>query len=205
MNTPEFVEWPSIPRLSRDMVITEKLDGTNAQVTILEDGQVWAGSRNRWIFPNGTVPGNKQTDNNGFAQWVKANEDELREGLGIGSHYGEWWGAGIQRKYGLTEKRFSLFNVGRWYDPKVEVGHPYFEQVDEKQKPVPSCCTTVPVLYRGPFDTAKVDDVLWYLKQYGSIAALGFMNPEGIVVFHTASGQVFKKTLDKNDKHKWDV
>jgi len=36
----------------------------------------------------------------------------------------------------------------------------------------------------------------------GSYAAPGFMQPEGVVVYHKASGQVFKKTPDKNDGHK---
>jgi hypothetical protein len=87
------------------MIVTEKLDGTNAQVHITDDGRIFAGSRNRWITPD--------ADNFGFARWVAEHEEELRA-LGPGSHYGEWWGSGIQRRYGLDEKRFSLFNVGRW-------------------------------------------------------------------------------------------
>jgi hypothetical protein len=52
------------------MVITEKLDGTNAQIFIADDGEVIAGSRNRWITP--------LNDNFGFARWVFENEDALR-------------------------------------------------------------------------------------------------------------------------------
>src|SRR5687767_1693749 len=85
---PLFTPFPSISRLSRDIVVTEKLDGTNAQIHITQDGRVLAGSRNRWITP--------EADNFGFARWVAAHEDELRA-LGPGSHYGEWWGQGIQR------------------------------------------------------------------------------------------------------------
>ncbi|HLE80817.1 MAG TPA: RNA ligase family protein, partial [Dehalococcoidia bacterium] len=100
----DFQEFGKIYRLSRDCIITEKIDGTNAQVVVLEDGRVLAGSRNRWITP--------EADNFGFARWVKEHEEELRS-LGPGRHYGEWWGSGIQRGYGLKEKRFSLFNVSR--------------------------------------------------------------------------------------------
>lgn len=46
-----FAAFPSIARLCRDMIVTEKIDGTNAQVHITEDGQVLAGSRSRWITP----------------------------------------------------------------------------------------------------------------------------------------------------------
>ena len=58
------------------------------------------------------------------------------------------------------------------------------------------------MLLTGTFDTAKVDEVLDALKETGSKAAPGFMNPEGVVVFHAASQYLFKKTLDKNDGHK---
>lgn len=176
--TIPFVEFSSITRLSRDMVVTEKIDGTNAQVCVLEDGTVLAGSRNRWITP--------EDDNFGFARWVKEHEDELRTGLGVGSHYGEWWGAGIQRRYGLDHKRFSLFNVARWADDAVR----------------PACCHVVPVLLRWTFDTGKVDECLAQLSANGSAAVPGFMQPEGVVVYHAASRTLFKKTLDKNDGHK---
>lgn len=177
--TAPFVGFPSIARLSRDMIVTEKIDGTNAQVHVTDDGIVMAGSRNRWL----TV----EADNFGFARWVKAHEDELRTGLGPGTHYGEWWGSGIQRGYGLPsgEKRFSLFNVSRWTD-------------DVR----PACCHVVPVLLRWTFDTAKVDETLGILADHGSFAAPGFQRPEGVVVFHVKSGQLFKKTLDKEDEHK---
>ena len=182
----EFKEFPSIARLSREMVVTEKIDGTNAQVHVTEDGRVLAGSRNRWIVP--------EADNFNFARWVKDHEEELRQ-LGPGSHYGEWWGSGIPRGYGLEkgEKRFSLFNVARWADERDREKYP----VDR-----PSCCHVVPILHRGMFDTAVIEAQLTLIGATGSRAAPGFMKPEGVVVFHGAAGQLFKKTLDKNDGHK---
>lgn len=185
---PVFQEFASISRLSRDMIVTEKIDGTNAQITITEDGRVLAGSRNRWITP--------EQDNFGFARWVKENEDELRNGFGPGSHYGEWWGSGIQRRYNLTEKRFSLFNVGRWTSDYNIAGEGSTQCAEVR------CCHVVPVLLRYTFDTGKVDETLFRLSECGSVAAPGFMKPEGVVVFHSKSGMLFKKTLDKNDGHK---
>ena len=99
MNT--FEAFPKIARLSREIVITEKIDGTNAQIYITEDGKIQAGSRNRIITP--------EQDNFGFARWVEENHEDLLL-LGEGRHFGEWWGQGIQRRYNLEEKRFSLFN-----------------------------------------------------------------------------------------------
>jgi hypothetical protein len=187
---PPFAEFASIARLSRAMIVTEKIDGTNAQVHITEDGRVLAGSRNRWITP--------EADNFGFARWVAEHADELRTGLGPGSHYGEWWGSGIQRRYGLTEKRFSLFNVGRWtslFNTESAPG-------DDTRCIEAPCCHVVPVLLRWTFDTARVDEVLAQLAATGSAAAPGFTKPEGVVVSHPASKTLFKKTLDKNDGHK---
>lgn len=175
------------------MVVTEKLDGTNAQVHITDEGLVLAGSRTRWITP--------EADNYGFARWVKENEEQLRA-LGPGSHFGEWWGAGIQRRYGLTEKRFSLFNVHRWASPyNVGPEHPDYSTLRTQCIDVP-LCHVVPVLARYTFDTRVIDEALDDLQRGGSVAAPGFEKPEGIVVFHTKSGTLFKKTLDKNDGHK---
>lgn len=201
----EFQAFPKVPRLTRDCVITEKLDGTNASVTIiLADRmvdttnttawvvtpagvhQIFAGSRKRFITPNSE--GNK-TDNFGFAAWVKENATELVE-LGPGTHYGEWWGRGIQRNYGLKEKRFSLFNTGRWIDAR-EAFFP-----DETREQAPKCCHIVPILYEGVFDTDHIKRTLVALSMSGSNAAPGFYDPEGIMIYHTAARQIFKKTFD---------
>lgn len=181
MNKPEFKSFESIPRLFRGAIITEKLDGTNAQVHITEAGDVFAGSRNRWITP--------EDDNHGFARWVAEHAEELRQ-LGPGSHYGEWWGFGIQRGYGLKEKRFSLFNTGRWGAGGK----------DEANRP--ACCHVVPVMMAvDAFDTAAIQTCLVALEYGGSRAAPGFMKPEGIVVWHEAGRVLFKATLD-GDGHK---
>jgi hypothetical protein len=175
MQFPEFKEFRKIPRLNREIVITEKIDGSNGAVVVQEDGSVLAQSRSRFIVPT--------ADNFGFAGWVEKNADELRK-LGPGYHYGEWWGLGIQRGYGLTERRFSLFNVSRWADER------------------PACCHVVPTLYAGPFHTDRVEGVLDGLRANGSVAAPGFMKPEGVIVFHTAGNLMFKATLEKDDEWK---
>lgn len=38
----EFQEFPKMARLSRDIIITEKIDGTNAQLLITEDEKNYA-------------------------------------------------------------------------------------------------------------------------------------------------------------------
>lgn len=193
----QFTEFPKMPRLAREMIITEKLDGTNACIFIKEydpcdafdagyalaqdNGMsLFAGSRTRWIRP--------EDDNYGFAKWCQKNSEDLF-GLGVGRHFGEWWGQGIQRGYGLGEKRFSLFNTVRWGD------HP-----DALVRP--ACCHVVPVLKIGKFDTYSADCTLVDLAKNGSAAAPGFMRPEGIVVFHCAANMGFKRTIEKDDQPK---
>lgn len=172
---PEFVGWPKIARLNRDIVITEKLDGTNAAIGITDNGDIYAQSRKRIITPD--------ADNYGFARWVQDNAAELSK-LGPGLHFGEWWGQGIQRNYGLDEKRFSLFNTERW-------------QMDE----LPAIVHMVPVIYRGPFDQDEIGLALESLY-FGSYAAPDFMQPEGIVIYHTAARSMFKVTLENDEKPK---
>ena len=196
----EFQAWPKIPRLNRQMVVTEKLDGTNAAVVITEAisetpydfrsdqnvidivpwgdtaWAVFAQSRKRFITP--------ESDNFGFARWVSENADELVRALGPGTHFGEWWGRGIQRGYGLKEKRFSLFNTNRW------------EYNDPRHVLVPGL-GTVPVLFTGLFDSSIINDIV-DLELDESYAAPGFNNPEGVVVWHDAARQSFK-VLKEND------
>lgn len=178
---PEFVPFQKIPRLSRECTITEKIDGTNGCIFIDEDGLSFlVGSRTRWIT--------NEDDNFGFAQWAYANKDELLK-LGPGRHFGEWWGLGIQRKYGQDRKRFSLFNTHKWSDSLIR----------------PKCCDVVPELFNGLFSESVVLGIMDNLRSQGSRAAPGFKNPEGIIIYHHALGGYFKKTLDKDDEWKGKV
>lgn len=175
---PPFLEFPKLSRLNRECVITEKIDGTNACIYITEEGHLWTGSRTRWITPS--------DDNFGFSAWAHAHKDELML-LGPGRHFGEWWGSGIQRGYGLPkgEKRFSLFNTERWNSCNI-----------------PPCCSVVPTINRGLFTTELVNESIKALRQMGSAAAPLFMKPEGVVVFHTAANMAFKVTLEKDSQPK---
>lgn len=197
-----FTEWPKIARLKRPMTITEKLDGTNAAVGIvLMDGPqisppnatqcydgnkmyaVYAQSRTRIITPD--------DDNFGFANWVWGRTLGLVAALGPGVHFGEWWGSGIQRGYGLKngEKNFSLFNSGRFNDETVSSIVPGLH--------------VVPVLRREvDFSTQTVMEDIERLRTSGSFAAPGFMRPEGVVVYHHGLNGYFKVTLEKDEAPK---
>ncbi len=195
--TVDFVEFPKMARLSRECIVTEKIDGTNACIKITEDGGFLTGSRTRWITPS--------EDNYGFSAWAHKNIADLMK-LGPGTHFGEWWGSGCQRGYGLTkgEKRWSLFNVARWclagQEPqRIPTGDP---RIEKYQEVLPECCHLVPVLYRGIFRTEMIDYQLEMLRSNGSQASPGFMRPEGIVCYHVAGNVGFKKTIEKDDEYK---
>lgn len=168
---PEFKAWPKIGRWTNAHVIaTEKVDGSNAAVGITEDGEVYAQSRTRLITP--------ESDNFGFARWVEVNAATLREDLGVGLWFGEWYGEGIQRKYGMTEKRFALFNSHVFADkefltPRVDV---------------------VPVIYAGPFSVEAIEYAAEKLYADGSVLVPGWTKPEGVVVYETISRSSWKIT-----------
>jgi len=177
MGNIAFEGFPKIARLSRECIVTEKIDGTCGVIYIGDDGEFLIGSRTRWITP--------ETDNYGFARWATENREELLR-LGPGRHFGEFWGHGIQRGYGLKEKRFSLFNVKRWSDDLVR----------------PSCCYVVPVITTGIFGEIDIPSILMGLYVYGSHAAPGFMKPEGIIIHHVAGNVSFKKTIEHDEEPK---
>lgn len=198
--TVEFSAWPKSPRWFRDVTVTEKIDGSNAGVRILpvtEQSEI-SGPDSRFFYMNGdgeeflVVPQSRKRiitpseDNAGFAKWVEANAWHLIGTLGPGLHFGEWWGQGIQRRYDMDRKVFSLFNTAKWGDVL---------SVD----PDDTGLAVVPVLYEGPLRAASIDVILEGLAESGSHAAAGFMRPEGVCIFHHASRTIYKALIDGDD------
>ena len=169
-----FEAWPEIEQFFSYVCISEKCDGTNAQIDI-EGEEVLVGSRSRWLTP--------EDDNFGFAKKVQESKDELIKSLGQGKHFGEWMGSGVGRNYGMTEKRFVLFNATRWTQPK-------------KDGLLPSWVDVVPVLYSGPYKEGIVTETMSKLKETGSIIAPGFMRPEGIVIYFSRADLCFKYVFE---------
>lgn len=204
----EFKEWPKIPRLFRECMITEKIDGMNAGV-VIEKLPGNASLMSLWsdvkaialvnyegdLFMVGAQARNGlitlKDDSHGFAAWVGKNAPDLVRILGVGTHMGEWWGGGINRGYGLPkgEKYFSLFNVARW-DPVYD------------EATWPAGLSIVPVLYEGMFSTVSVRVAVEKLKDGGSFARGGYDRPEGVVVYHTAAEEMFKVTCERDEEWK---
>ncbi len=184
----EFQAWPKTPRYAPVQCrITEKIDGTNACVVIYpvdsatyaclpHEHTVWhvdgllysvsACSRTRFITPD--------SDNFGFAAWVRDRASDLVK-LGPGRHYGEWYGQGIQRRYGLDHKRFALFS-------------------ERTPDTLPMCCDVVPTLYHGTYTPEAVAQAHAGLMLTGSVAVPGWRTPEGIIVNYMHMGARAKIT-----------
>lgn len=180
--SPDHISFNKIARLSKQTIITEKIDGTNGVIYIDSDNFL-VGSRNRWL--------DEHNENYGFYKWAQENKKELMK-LGSGWHYGEWWGNGIQRGYAKKkgDRVFSLFNVKNW-KRGVDKYYPF-----ETAQECPACCEVVPILkVLDIFDTSDIENELSYLKMFGSSASPGFMDPEGVVIYHTASKTYFKKFI----------
>ena len=180
MTEPIFQSFPKITRYNNvGVTITEKIDGTNACIAFDHDGNMFCQSRKR-IITSGD-------DNFGFAGWAENNQTALFEMLGEGRHFGEWWGRGIQRTYGLAERRFSLFNTHRWGERgPIDVGG------------VEVNC--VPVLVQCQLNelNQKVASALCGLRLDGSRAA-NFTDAEGVMVYLSNVGYL-KHPFDPEPK-----
>jgi len=175
MEDLEFKPWPKIGRDNPFKVtITEKIDGTNVCIVIVDGEIVAVQSRKRFITPG------KNTDNYGFAGWVQEHHDELLA-LEDGHHYGEWAGIGIQgNPLQLEEKKFFLFDTFRW-------------NPDNPNRP--ACCDVVPVLYQGILTPEIIPSLLDSLKAEET-------EREGVVVFYHAFRTRTKHTI-KSPDGKW--
>lgn len=172
----EFHSFSKILHIGKAfMTITQKIHGSNAQILIYEkDGAVdlTCGSRSRWIIP--------EDDNYGFASFVHKHKEEFIDKLGIGRHFGEWAGKGINSGEGLSHKTFFLFNHVKFLDP-----------------PLPPNTSIVPVLYKGKMDMTAIDETMERLKTNGSYICPGYMKPEGIVI--EIDGQRYKKVFEPEE------
>jgi hypothetical protein len=77
----------------------------------------------------------------------------------------------------MKEKVFSLFNTKRWgpHNPNT-----------------PACCRVVPTIHAATTEEAKQK-----LIEGGSLAAPGYMNVEGVVVYEYNTDSYWKAIINK--------
>lgn len=187
MTRPDFRKFPKISRLTSPVVVSEKVDGTNGLIYVDYEGGVFAGSRNRWLTE---ADGSVADDNYGFGAWVRMHARDLRGTLGPGYHYGEWFGKGIARNYGLDHRRFYLFAVDR-YPSLVNNDLTLHDGTH---------LGTVPVLHRAvEFDHRHIPEIAAELH-HSRINS--FPRPEGFCIFFEHNHMILKVVLDKHNEKK---
>jgi hypothetical protein len=190
LDPEKFRSWGSTERFHKGLFITEKIDGTNGCIAV-GYGKVVAQSRKRSISPD--------NDNHGFAAWVHENAGVLEDTLGIGYHYGEWYGTGIQgNPLGIEGRSFGLFNAWHW------------GRIENLQtlRMVPGL-TVVPTLFDGTqaeADIWTIPDIVMDLKRNGSMVwgADKAAKAEGVIVWHRGTNTRYKILIENDSQHKWE-
>ena len=166
--TYELEAWrhygPTLFDAGEEVVVTEKLHGTNGRFVVDAEGRLHVGSHRTWKLVDGTTV------------WARVAEQYgLREKLGRHPglvFFGEVYGSGVQdMTYGHTGGKLSLafFDV---FDSRTGdyLSHGAAETLlDDLTLP------TVPVLYRGPLDVALLSRLAEEDSVHGGIR-------EGVVV-----------------------
>lgn len=166
--TYELEAWrhygPTLFDAGEEVVVTEKLHGTNARFVIDAAGNLHVGSHRTWMLVDGTTV------------WARVAEQYgLREKLGRHAclvFFGEVYGSGVQdMTYGHAGGRLSLafFDV---FDPRTG---DYLSHAAAEALLDGLALPTVPVLYRGPLDVAMLTRLAEEDSVFGGIR-------EGVVV-----------------------
>ena len=166
--TYELEAWrhygPTLFDAGEEVVVTEKLHGTNARFVVDAAGNLHVGSHRTWKMVDGTTV------------WARVAEQYgLREKLGRHPglvFFGEVFGSGVQdMTYGHANGRLSLafFDV---FDPRT---YDYLSHAAAEALLDGLALSTVPVLYRGPLDVAMLVRLAEEDSVFGGIR-------EGVVV-----------------------
>ena len=207
MSTANYPSFSSIERLENIYcIISEKIDGTNGLIEIQNKANnsntgsmiVKFGSRNRYI--------SFSDDNAGFANFFRHyekkfknmakeiiassyNEDSQTDEIPTENYplriYGEWFGKGIQRGYGLKDKFFMPFSTF------------YAEKLIEYQVPN---IVKPNIMYTGKFSQEIADTCMQTLTN-GSLIIPEFKRPEGIVIHFPKYNFRLKQTFEGS---KWE-
>lgn len=128
-----------------EVIATEKVHGTNARFGWI-DGDYMVGSHNQQKHPEG--------EHNVYSLISKKlGLKKLLKGKGNIIVFGEIYGPGIQKNftYGATETKLIVFDIvreGRYLD---------YDEFEKLAKELG--LETAPVIYRGPFDIAKIKEL----------------------------------------------
>lgn len=187
----EFKAFEKIQRYEKGYAtITEKIDGTNACIAFDLHRNLTVQSRKRIITPV-ALDGNG-ADNYGFAHYARTHEYDLWKFFGPGRHYGEWFGTGINRGYGMLERVFAPFNTGLFSRERVEAE-------------APEGVSFTPVMWEGLLTDLNVgvEYVMNELAEFGSFTKEGAgWAAEGAMIFSNQFGYL---KVPFEGAHKWEL
>jgi hypothetical protein len=98
----------NLPCVASLVLLLKKIDGTNAQICITEEGEFFSWIAYRLDYCRKRII-------TGLLGGQTKNKEELLK-LGVGSHFGEWWGQGVQTYLRFKKKsgfRFSIHLDGQ--------------------------------------------------------------------------------------------
>lgn len=219
----EFRGWPKIARLYRDVVVTEKIDGTNAAIGIQEFQFGWhvGGTDddgiNHEVPDNATLVMGPENSDNGWGlpdvEYLVYAQSRSRIITPDKDNHGfaGWVYANAQS---LVSTLGPGLHCGEWWGSGINRGYGLpkgehrFSLFNTSRWDHAELCANmgapvglgvVPILYQGEFSTLAIKSIMQALRIGGSWAAPQFMHPEGCVVFHTASNVMFKATLENDE------
>lgn len=218
-----FKPFQKIPRLNRDIVISEKIDGTNGTV-IIDDHR----SEQLCSEPPKGVAYVPYEEEMNIEQHAEFSKEELKIGRAIGTYIvraaskNRICVPGMDDNFGFAawvmENAGDLAHAlgagqfsGEWYGHGI--GRGYGLQKGDRRfaffnptLDVPECAEIAPVLYQGarllPSGECAVNFYIRKLSYSGSEAVRGWKQPEGVVIYHTAAGNYFKVTIEADNQHK---
>lgn len=219
----EFEAFPKIPRLNRDITVTEKLDGTNAAVIIEEldrDDERYGDPHSTAGQAGGVYALAEVGPHGGRRKFIVAAQSRKRlitpnSETSKGSDNFGFAGWVQENRAELIRLLGPGRHFGEWWGQGIarnygqtgrrfSLFNPSFKfglTMDESPLLADHVVDVVPVLYEGPFRQHIIDDIIVTLRRDGSVAAPG-AKPEGVIVFHTAARQLFKVTCWDDEKPK---
>jgi RNA ligase (TIGR02306 family) len=190
-----FRHFPDLIRPGEQVVVTEKIHGTNARVGVVE-GRIVAGSKETQRkrpehFDVGVIGASiywHPFAYEGVRMLIAAlHENDAQQTILFGEVYGKVQSLHYDAGNALGFRAFDYFALGRYVDYSI------FDSL-MSQYEIPA----VPVLYRGPFDL----DIVKTLAEQDSTLAPGQMR-EGVVIrptserFDPAVGRVILKYISE--------
>ncbi|AFU88037.1 RNA ligase [Caulobacter phage CcrColossus] len=205
--------FPDLFEDGEEVVVTEKLHGTLARISHVDDaapdpelfgdGRVAISTKGMGADGLTFINVQKNLDKTLYVKVLAPLADKLQEVAqtrfpGCRVHLlGEVYGAGVQDlHYGLTTKAFAAFDVG----VSDNHGTSYLDDADKMAFFAAMGVDRVPVLYKGPFDRAVIDKLASGTTTLGRKMDQqeGPNIREGVVV--TAAGDQRKRTLDSGKR-----